>query len=353
MGAISLKIGVFLPQEAMADLLIEVIIFLLASAVLIKAASMAVHSILNLARELHLTPFVTSFVIAGLVSILPEFFVGINSALEGVPSVGIGTLIGNNIVDLTLVIGIVAVLGRVIPAQQKGHISTLPFLLAVGLPLMLMLDGNLSRLDGIILVSAAVIYFGWILYNQPLREKKKKNVEWSKLLPDTGLFLLFVALIFGSSHFVVESAVEIAHGLNIPEIFAGLFLISLGAALPELTFSIQAVMARHKGVALGDVLGNVALDATLSIGVLAILSPFDVDLTIIGISGLFMVFAAVMLTTFLDSERKLTRRDGIALIGLFIVFVVVQFVLNAAAHVPIEQADTAVHAVETIAGAHP
>ena len=216
-----------------------------------------------------------------------------------------------------------------------------------------MLDGNLSRLDGIVLVTSAVIYFGWVLYNQPIRERKKKKIEWAKLFPDMGLFLVFVAFIFGSSHFVVESAVEIAHGLNVPEIFAGLFLISIGAALPELTFSVQAVMARHKNVALGDILGNVALDATLSIGVLAILSPFDVDLTIIGISGLFMVFAAFMLTTFLDSERRLTRRDGIALIGLFVVFVVVQFVLNAAAHIPVEHVEIAAHAVEAVATAHP
>ena len=337
----------------MADLLFPVIIFLLASAVLIKSASMAVHSILNLAQELRLTPFVTSFVIAGLVSVLPEFFVGVNSALEGVPEVGLGTLIGNNIVDLTLVLGIIAILGRVIPAQKKGILSTPPFLVAVGMPLVLMLDGNLSRIDGIILVSAAIIYFGWILYNQPLREKKKKNVEWSKLFPDIGMFLVFVGLIFGSSHFVVESAVDIAHGLNVPEIFAGLFLISIGAALPELTFSIQAVMARHKNVALGDVLGNVALDATLSIGVLAIIHPFDVDLIVIGISGLFMIFAAIMLTTFLDSEKRLTRRDGIALIGLFIVFVVLQFVLNAAIHIPVEHVETVAQAVETAAATHP
>lgn len=336
----------------MADLLIEGIIFLLASAVLIKSASMAVHSILNLAKGVHLTPFITAFIIAGIVSVLPEFFVGVNSALAGVPEVGLGTLIGNNIVDLTLVMGIIAIMGRVIPVQNEGHISTLPFLVAVALPMILMLDGNLSRVDGIVLVSAAVVYFGWMLYNQPLRQKNKKIV-WSKLVPDLLMFLFFVALIFVSSHFIVESAVHLADGFHIPAIFAGLFLISLGAALPELTFSIQAVMARHKSVALGDVLGNVALDATLSIGVLCIIQPFDVDLTIIGISAVFMIFAAIMLTTFFDSEKKLTRRDGIALIGLFIVFVVVQFVLNAAAHIPVEHVETAVHAVETAGHAVP
>jgi cation:H+ antiporter len=315
----------------MVELLIEGLIFLVASGVLIKAASMAVKSIISLAKDLHLTEFVTSFVIAGLVSILPEFFVGVNSALAGVPLVGIGTLIGNNIVDLTLVIGIIAILGREIPVQRKGHLSTVPFLVAVGLPLGLMLDGNLSQVDGILLVAAAIIYFGWVLQNQPtpLREKKKPT-EWKKLFPEMGKFVVFVGLIYGSAHFVVQSAVQIAHGFFFPEIFAGLFLISIGAALPELTFSIQAIMSRHKSVALGDVLGNVALDSTLSIGVMSIIHPFSLSLDIIGLSALFMVFAAFMLTTYLDSEKKLTRRDGIALIGLFIVFVVVQLTLNAA-----------------------
>ncbi len=312
-----------------STLFVRIILFVIFSLMLIKCASLAVKYIVQLAEHFNISEFVTSFLIAGFVSILPELFIGINSALEGIPEVGIGTLIGNNIVDLTLVIGIVAILGKSIPTQRTDRVSSYGFLFALGLPLALMVDGFLSQVDGIVLVLTCVIYFLLMLKNEPFREKQN-TASWNKIAPDLVAFGIMVLLIFVSSHFVVTSAVEIAQFIGFPEILAGLILISVGAALPELTFSIQAVMARHKSVALGDVLGNVVLDATFSIGVMAIIFPFPVQVGIIGVAALFMVFSALMVTTFMDGQNKLTRRDGIALIGLYIVFVVVQITLNTA-----------------------
>jgi cation:H+ antiporter len=192
-----------------------------------------------------------------------------------------------------------------------------------------MLDGNLSFLDGALLVIGCLIYFGWFAQQQGIRDSHTPW-SWKLIFPELTKFVIAAVIVFFSAKYVVESSVQIAGILDFPEIFAGLFLISIGAALPELTFSVQAVLSRHKSIALGDVLGNVALDSTFSIGVMAMIFPFDISLGIIGISALFMVFAAMLLTTFLDSEKKLTRRDGIALIGLFIVFAVVQFTIHAA-----------------------
>ncbi|MBM3282055.1 MAG: sodium:calcium antiporter [Candidatus Diapherotrites archaeon] len=312
-----------------STLFVQVVMFLVFSLILIKCASLAVKYIVQLAQHFNISEFVTSFLIAGFVSILPEFFIGVNSAIEGIPEIGIGAIIGNNIVDLTLVIGIVAILGKSIPTQRTDRISSYGFLFALGLPLALMVDGFLSQVDGIVLVLTCIIYFILMLKNEPICEKKI-NSSWEKIAPELVAFGIMVLLIFVSSHFVVTSAVEISHFIGFPEILAGLILISIGAALPELTFSIQAVMAHHKSVALGDVLGNVVLDATFSIGVMAIIFPFPVHVGIIGLAALFMVFSALMVTTYMDDGHVLTRRDGIALIGLFIVFVVVQITLNTA-----------------------
>ncbi|MEK6970549.1 MAG: hypothetical protein AABW68_02530 [archaeon] len=312
----------------MAEWIASVLIFVVSSLFLIKAASLAVKYILEVARLVRVTEFLASFVLAGFVSILPEFFVGVNAALEGVPDVGIGTLIGNNIVDLTLVIGIIVILGKDIPAGGKHRLATFPFLAAIGLPLALMLDGSLNFLDGAILVGACIGYFAWMISQNRLREEGS-GFRLEQIALPMGKFAAMMVIIYFASRFVVESSVDLSHILGIPEIFAGLFIISIGAALPELTFSIQAVLSRHKSVGLADILGNVAIDATLSIGVMAMIAPFPIDLGIIGISTLIMGFAALLLTTFLDDGKRLTRRDGIALIGLFVVFVVVQFVLNA------------------------
>ncbi len=311
----------------MVDFWLPVLVFVGSSLILVKAGSLAVKNILELAKSLSFSDFIASFVIAGAVSILPEFFVGINSALEGVTDVGIGTLIGNNIVDLTLVMGILVILGRNIPASGLNKMTTLPFLGAVALPLGLMLDGVITRFDGVLLVVGAVVYFYWMVTRETGNQKKVKR-DWRIVFPQMAVFIFFMIIIFFSSKFVVESGVELAHIFGFPEIFAGLFLISLGAALPELTFSMNAIFSRHKTIALADILGNVALDSLFSIGVMAIIVPVPIQLGIIGISALFMVFAALLMTTYLNNDGKLTRRDGIALIGLYIVFVVVQFTIN-------------------------
>lgn len=313
----------------MADWTATLLIFIGSSLILIKAASLAVKYILQVAKHLRVTEFIASFVLAGLVSILPELFVGINASLSNVSDVGIGTLIGNNIVDLTLVIGIIVILGREIPIGDSQRLKTLPFLASLGLPLALMIDGNLSFVDGLILVGACIAYFGWMISQNRIREKTNKPLDWGAIAPPLGKFFVMMVIVYAATHFVVDSSVVLSGLLGIPEIFAGLFLIALGAALPELSFSVQAVMSRHKLIGLADVLGNVSLDATLSIGIMALIRPFHVDLAIIGVSTLIMGFAALMLTTFLDDGRKLTRRDGIALVGLYIVFVIVQWTINS------------------------
>ncbi|MDP2665994.1 MAG: sodium:calcium antiporter [Candidatus Diapherotrites archaeon] len=312
----------------MEDLYVQGAVFLLSSIVLVKTASMAVKEVTNLARVFYISEFITAFVLGGFISMLPEFFVGVNSALEGVPIVGVGTLIGNNIVDLTLVFGIIAILGKDIPVSRSERSGALPFLIMVGLPLGLMLDGNLNRLDGLLLVIAALIYFIRI-FSQHAMQDKKRPVRRHLLMKPLLFFGAAMLVMFGSAHFVVESAVNVADGLNIPALFAGLFLISIGAALPELTLSVKAVLSRHKAIAVGDIMGNVMIDSTFALGVLALISPVAVDVGAVGIATLFMVFAALLVTTLMDSGGKLTQREGYALIGLYVVFVAVQLALSS------------------------
>ncbi|MFH0970648.1 MAG: hypothetical protein V1776_04290 [Candidatus Diapherotrites archaeon] len=311
----------------MDGIVLNVLVFLGASLILVKASSFAVKYVVGLAKAFHLTEFMAAFVLAGFVSILPEFFIGVNAALDGFTDAGIGTLIGNNLVDLTLVIGIVAILGRELSTSRYDRMSTIPFIVMMALPFGLMLDGLLSFIDGLLLITAAILYFAWLISREEV-QSAKKPIVWKQLLVPLSGFGLMMLIIFLSSKYVVESAVSLSTIFGIPEVFAGLFIISVGASLPELTFSVQAVLSRHKSIALGDILGNVALDATFSIGVMAIIRPIPIQFPTIGVSALIMVFAALMLTTYLDNDHKLNTRDGIALIGLFIVFVVVQLALN-------------------------
>lgn len=298
-------------------------VFVLASLALVKSASYAVKYITSIARHFRFSGFFIAFVIAGFISILPELFIGINAALLGQAAVGLGTIIGSNIADLTIVIGLVALVGRKVSGGRAAEKNNLYFLAVTSLPVLLMLDGRLSRDDGLLLVLAFFFYISRLVRKEKIFTARKKDVKGA-LAKNLTLFVLSMAALYASAHFVVEAAISISLGLLIPPIIVGLFLVSFGTTLPELTFSLRAVMSRHKDIALGDVLGNVAIDSTFSIGVVALLGGITTDFLAFSTSALFMVFAALLVVTLLRNRGRITREESFALFFLYAMFMIIE-----------------------------
>lgn len=303
--------------------------FVLASLILIKSASISVKSVLVLAKKFNLTPFIGSFVIAGLVSIAPELLVGINSALENKPALGVGTIVGGNMLDLTIVLGLVALLGRRLTVQRTVLQNNVWFVMLCALPVVLMSDNVLSRADGLALVIAGSAYLFYMVRRQRVFEEKPKTLP-KHIERDLLVFLLGMALLFVSAHYVVVFAEKISLELSLPLIFTGFFLVAFGTVLPELTFSLQAVLSRHKAVALGDILGNVAIDSSITIGVVALIAPVYNNFAYFASGALFMVFAALLVTTLLNENKRITSTESLMLFGLYILFMTVEWLLQSA-----------------------
>lgn len=304
-------------------LLESFIIFLAASFILVKSASYSVRSIVKIANYFRFSEFFISFVIAGMISIMPEFFIGINSALEGNPSIGLGTLLGSNIADLTLVIGIIALVGKRLKVDGKVIKNNVYFLILTSLPILLLVDGTLSRDDGFVLVFAFLVY----MYGLVKREKifgRKHNGSRVTLLKHFCVFAVSMAFLFAASHFVVESAISISTQLLVPSLVIGLFMVAIGTTLPELTFSLRAVLSKHKEAALGDVFGNVAIDSTLSIGVIAIINPVTTNFSVFATTALFMIFAALLVVTIMKNSRQITWDEGVVLLFLYGMFALIE-----------------------------
>ena len=111
----------------------------------------------------------------------------------------------------------------------------------------------------------------------------------------------------------------------IPSILIGLFMVSIGTTLPELTFEVKAVLAKHRYMALGDLLGSVVANSTLVLGVTALIHPITADFLLFITSASFMVVVAFLFMTFVESEKKITLQEGIALIMLYVLFIIVMF----------------------------
>ncbi len=304
----------------------EVLIFIIGCIVLVKSAEYAIKSVSHLARWLRLTEFTTSFIVIAVVSSLPETIISVLSALEGNPSIGLGTLLGGNIADLTLILGLVTLAAHPLRVHSRIIKKDLYLGALCMLPIILGLNGILSRLDGIILIAAGIIFMCILLKE---REYFHKPFQDKDHYLKNGLILLAsITVMVVSAHFVFSSAEALAIGIGVPAILIGLVLVALGTTLPEFTFSLQSVRKGHSEMAIGDLWGTVIVDACIGVGLTALIAPIAVNLYILSIIGIFTLFAVVFSLIFMRTDGVLTKNEALTLIFFYLAFVVAQILLQ-------------------------
>ncbi len=304
----------------------EVLIFIIGCIVLVKSAEHAVKAVSHLARFFKLTEFTTSFIIVAFVSSLPEGFISVISALKGDPSIGLGTLLGGNIADLTLILGLIALAGHPIKIHS-GIIKKDLYLGALCmLPILLGLNGVLSRLDGIILLSSGMIFMFILLREREYFHKPYQDKD--HYLKNALILALCVALMIASAHFIVNSSEALALGIGVPAILVGLVFVALGTTLPEFTFALQSVRKGHSDMAIGDLWGTVIVDACIMVGITALIMPIAVNLYILSLVGVFTLFAVVFSLLFMRTDNTLTKNEAMTLIFFYIAFVVAQILIQ-------------------------
>lgn len=304
----------------------EVIIFIIGCFLLVKSAEYAVKSVTHLARYLRLTEFVTSFILVAFVSSLPEGFISVIAAIGGDPSIGVGTLLGGNIADLTLILGLVALAGHPVRIHSSIIKKDLYFAVLMLLPIILGLNGIISRVDGVILLAAGIIFIIVLLREREYFHKPfEMKDHWLKHL---AVFTVSLAVMLVSAHFIVGSTHSLAIGLGIPSLLIALVLVALGTTLPEFTFSLQSVRNGHADLAIGDLLGTVVVDATIIMGIMALISPIAINVFMLSIIGVFTLFAVAFSLLFMRSDGILTKNEAMALVLFYVAFVVVQILLR-------------------------
>ena len=312
-------------------LIINLISFLISCIVLIISGTLLVKTLAKIAAFLKLSEFVVGFIIMAFATSIPELFVGITSALTKNPALALGNVIGANIINLTLVIGIAILLGKGIKIESKKTKTDALYMVGIAaLPMVLMvIGGSLSRIDGIILLAAFALYARRILQQRKLFKKEvEDSIKRKDIILTTILFVFSLALLFLSARFVVEYATSLSVDLALPPIIVGLFIISIGTTLPELTFGSRAVLAGHSEMALGNSIGSVIVNSTLVLGIASILCPITANILLFSVGAIFMVMIAFLFATFVESGNKLYIKEGISLILLYIFFVIIEFYIK-------------------------
>ena len=310
-------------------IVINLALFLIFLLILIKCADYAIKYSSRLAKVFHFPEFTVSFFIIALISVLPELTISIISAFNGQPELGLGTLLGSNVADLTLVFGIVALVSsRGIKVKSKILGNNFYYLILLLFPLVLGFDGKFSRRDGLVLVLLGLLFFVKVYADS---HRLHKNVKYDRKEPffkSLIFFILSLVILLLSAFLTVKFAVNFASDAKLPAILVGMTIIALGTCLPELIFSIKAVRKNHDSLALGDIFGTVITDATIVLGLVALISPFSYNHYNIYITGTAMFLAGLLVTVFMKSDRSINKREGVLLILFYILFVFVEFFVN-------------------------
>jgi len=325
-------------------MILDILFFIIACIVLVQSNNLLVKSLSKLSSILRLTEFSLGFILVAIATSLPEMFVGIMSAIEGTPSLSVGNVIGSNIADLTLVIGIAVLLAKNINIDSTLIKKDMVYMLLITmLPVILLVDHlfwnffglfpnmiqGLSRLDGLILL----LVFAKYIYNLIKQEQQFSKKVDSVPRKDAFKYLLFALLsltfLLVTSNFVVKFAQIISIDLNISPLMVGIFLVAVGTSLPELVFTSKAVMTEHQSMAIGDLIGSVIANSTLVLGITAIITPVIINAAVYLTSTLFMVFSAFIFFTFAESDNKITWYEGISLLMLYVLFIVIEFYVKS------------------------
>lgn len=319
-------------------LIIVIVIFCL---FLVKAAEWVVVALRRIAKKTGTGVFAISAVVLAVGTSLPELFVGITSAIEKTPNISLGVVLGSNIANIALMTGIVAlVVGRITVHGDYLKRDVFLALVAGLLPLALVADGTLGRVDGLVLLCAYGAYassFFKSRYQEIAIEHTKENFFYRifrqinhidfDITKEYGRLFVGVGILLFSADVIVKSASSLAEIVGVPPFVMGLVILAMGTSLPELVFSLRSVEDRHPSMFFGNLLGSTIANSTLIIGVTSVITPIKiVAFSEYALAVGAFILAFIIFWLFIRSKHRLERWEGGILVLLYTVFVILEFI---------------------------
>jgi len=309
-------------------------IFVLSSALLYIAGELIVSGLLRISKYFKVTEFVVAFFVLAFAATLPNFFVGITSAMQGVPELSFGDIMGNNMIALTLAaaVGVFFAPKKSLPLEnQTIRDTTFLTSLAALLPLILISDGVISRSDGLILVLFFACYVYW-LFSKSERftktyEGTKKKLLKKDIFIDFFSVLAGALILVGAAQGIVYGGTILAESIGLSLVMVGILIVGFGGALPEVYFTVLAARRGDTSMIIGNLMGAVIIPATLVLGIVAMIHPIHNDVMELSVaSRMFLVVAALFFLMVSQTKNSIQRREGIVLLGIYVAFLLHLFV---------------------------
>ena len=269
--------------------------------------------------------FIIGMTIVSFATSLPELIVSIRSALEGYPDLALGNVVGSNIANLGLVLGVVLLFTR-IEVSKSFYQSDWPMMFIASILLWVFIqNGTITALEGLALVILLVLMLVYLLRLKDKSDFVADDLYTLLSWPKIGLFIVFGSafLAFGSE-LLVNGAVQVASQLGVSERIIAITVVSVGTSVPELAASLVAIAKKENAISIGNLLGSNLFNILAVLGITSLIHPLTVvDNTLLDFDIYVMIGIAALLIplVFLPKRMEMYWRDGLVLLAVYVLFI--------------------------------
>lgn len=298
-------------------------------ALLYFGSSILVEGAASTAVMFAVRPVIIGLTIVSLATSAPELLVSLVAAVKGSGGISIGNILGSNVINIALVLGISAVI-RPVAIKPQVVMIEIPYMIFISIAFwMLCLDSQITRTDGIILIALLIIF---LVYGF-LTAKDKSNGQlppidrpFKQLLKNGFYIVLGIIMLSFGANFVVREAIVIASRMGLTQTFIGISVVALGTSLPELATSAVAAARGESDISVGNVVGSNLFNICLVMGVVGIFNPMSIDPSLHGFQFPFMIFISFVLGVMAFIKKGVDKPGGLLFILLFFTYIAVSYV---------------------------
>jgi len=308
--------------------IVSAFLIIIGFALLILGADWLVDGASNIAKKFHIPEIIIGLTIVSIGTSMPELFVSTTSALEGLSDMAIGNVIGSNMCNLLLILGISTII-KPVKFQKETMIYEIPMCLLFTIIFIIICNTGvtITRIEAAILMILFIMFISYTIFmakkqsNIAKQNETKQKIEVKSILKDAIIIVLGIVALKIGGDLAVNNAVKIAEIFNVSEKIIALTILAVGTSLPELVTSVTAAIKGNSDIAIGNIIGSNIFNMLLIIGVSAFIKPiiynfsYNLDLSI-------LVIATIVLALFpiIPPKNEMSRANGIIYFIMYIAY---------------------------------
>ncbi len=308
-------------------MLTQILILILGLVFLYVGSSLLVEGAATTAIMFAIRPVIVGLTIVSFATSAPELLVSLVAAFKGSGGISLGNILGSNVINISLVLGISAVI-RPVTVQKSIVQIQIPYIILISIIFwVLCFDSHIGRTDGILLL---ILLAGFLIYGIVTAKDKKNNrpvdaVSFAAISKNILFIIAGIIILSYGANFVVQEAINIANKIGLSQTFIGISVVAFGTSLPELATSAVAAAKGESDISVGNVVGSNLFNICLVMGTVGIFNPMAIDNKLHYFQFPFMVVICIVLGLIAYRYNNISKRSGWFFIFLFIVYILISY----------------------------